>query len=87
MFDRRDEVGEVEQLLMAAIEDQLERERQWLETGDTDMRIYRNYVFVLIDLCRQHNTVETVAMFQKLYTLLVLGGLFFPRSAGGWCGM
>jgi len=37
----------------------------------------------MIDLCRQYNTVESVSMFQKLYTLLVLSGLFFPRNAGG----
>jgi len=30
------------------------------------MRIYGNYVFVLIDLWRRHNTVESVAMFSKV---------------------
>jgi len=79
VFERCDNVGEVEQLLMATMEDNLQRERQRHEISDTNMRIYRNYVSVLIDLCRRHDTVESVAMFGRLYTLPVLSWLFFPR--------
>jgi len=84
VFERHDHVGEVEQLLTVATEGRLQKERQRCGTGDTNMRIYRNYVSVPIDLCRQHNIVESVAMFRKLYALLVLSGLFFPRSTGRW---
>jgi len=37
----------------------------------------------MIELCRQHNTVDSFPMFRKLFSLLVLSGLFFPRSAWG----
>jgi len=46
-----------------------------------DMRIYRNYMSVLVDLCQQHNMAESLPTLKKLYTLLVLSRLF-PRSAG-----
>ena len=41
-----------------------------------DSRIYRNYVVVMIDLCKHDNTVESLPMFQKLFSLLVMSGLF-----------
>ena len=37
----------------------------------------------MIELCRQHNTVDKLPIFRKLFSLLVVSGLFFPRSAGG----
>jgi len=83
VFKRCDDVGEVEQLLVATMEERLQTDRQRRGISDTDMRIYRNYVSVLIDLYRQHNTVQSVAIFRKLYTLFVLSGLLFPHSPGG----
>jgi len=50
-----------------------------------DSRMYRNYVAVMIELCKQHNTVEQLPMFQKLFSLLVVRELFFARSAGAGC--
>jgi len=86
VFERHEDVGQVEQLLTAAMEEQLQTEQEWRRIGEMGMRIYRNYVSVLIDLCQRHNTLESVAIFRKLYTLLVLSGLFFPRCTGGWHG-
>jgi len=83
VFRRGDSAGEVEQLVMAAMEASLEKERQRRRGDRTDSRIYRNYVAVMIELCRQHNTVNSLPMFRKLFSLLVVSGLFFPRSAGG----
>jgi len=51
-----------------------------------DNCIYRNYVAIMIALCRQHNIGDSLPMFQKLFSLLVLSGLFFPRSTGGLRG-
>jgi len=50
VFERREGTEEVERLQMAAMEDHLERERQRGRTVHTDMRIYRNYVFVIFNL-------------------------------------
>jgi len=44
VFERGEGAGEAEQLLMAAMEDRLERERQRRRIVHTDVRIYRNYV-------------------------------------------
>jgi len=67
---------------MAMMEERLEREKQRCRVDRMDNRIYRNYVVVMIELCEQHNTVEQLPMFQKLFSLLVVSGLFFPRSVG-----
>ncbi|KAJ8421347.1 hypothetical protein Cgig2_027955 [Carnegiea gigantea] len=82
-FERSDGGSEVEQVLKGAMEERVCRERQRRRTAQKDVRIYRNYVSVLLELCRVNNTVERVAMFKKLYTFLVLSGLLFPRGAGG----
>jgi len=37
----------------------------------------------MIELCQQHNTVKSLPMFRKLFSLLVLSGLFFSHSVGG----
>ena len=86
VFGRGDSVGEVEQVVVVAMEARLERERQRRRGDRKDRRIYRNYVAVMIELCRQHNTLDRLPMFQKLFSLLVLSGLFFPRRAGGLRG-
>jgi len=86
VFSRGDSVGEVEQVVMAAMEARLERDRQRRRGDRKNRRIYRNYVAVMIELCRQHNTLDRLSMFRKLFSLLVLSGLFFPCSAGGLRG-
>ena len=86
MFKRGEGADKVEQLLMVAMEDQLERERQRLRGVHIDVHIYRNYVSIMIDLCRHHHEVGSIPMFLKLFSLLVMSGLFFPCSAGGWHG-
>jgi len=48
-----------------------------------DVHVYKNYVFVIIELCWQHNMVEILPIFHKLFTLLGLSGLFFPLSVSG----
>ncbi|KAJ8442638.1 hypothetical protein Cgig2_003682 [Carnegiea gigantea] len=82
-FKRSDGGSEVEQVLKGAMEERVCRERQRRRTAQKDMRIYRNYVSVLLKLCRVNNTVERVALFKKLYTFLVVSGLLFPHDAGG----
>ena len=34
----------------------------------------------MIDSCRQHNAVESILMFLKLFSLYVMSELFFPHS-------
>ena len=83
VFHRGEGVGEVEQLVITAMEERMERERQRRRADRMESRLYRNYVGVMIDLCKQHDTVEQLPMFRKLFSLLVLSGLYFSRSAGG----
>jgi len=54
---------------MVATEARLERESQRRRGGRTDSRIYRNYVAVMIKLCRQHNIGDSLLMFRKLFSL------------------
>ncbi|KAJ8443294.1 hypothetical protein Cgig2_015772 [Carnegiea gigantea] len=70
-------------LVMGAMEERVCRERQRQRTAQKDVRIYRNYVSVLLELCRVNNTIEKVVMFKRLYTFLVVSGLLFARGAGG----
>ncbi|KAJ8425492.1 hypothetical protein Cgig2_029574 [Carnegiea gigantea] len=82
-FERSDGGGEVEEVLKRAMEERVCRERQRRTTAQKDMRIYRNYVSVLLELCKVNNTVERVTLFKKLYTFLVVSGLLFPWCTGG----
>jgi len=70
-------------MLKGAMEKRMCRERQRRRTAQKNVRIYRNYVSVLLELRGLNNTVERVPMFKKLYTFVVVSGLFFPRGAGG----
>jgi len=70
-------------VLNEAMDEHVSQEGQRRRTVDKNMHIYRNYVSILLEQCRRHNTVETVGLFRKLYTLLVVSGLFFPQCAGG----
>jgi len=82
-FKRGEGAYEVEEVLKGAMEERVVRERERRRTARMDLRIYRNYVSVLLDLCRVHNTVDSVGLFTKLYSLLVVSGLLFPRTPGG----
>ncbi|KAJ8447907.1 hypothetical protein Cgig2_012042 [Carnegiea gigantea] len=82
-FERSDGGSGVDEVLNGAMEEHVCRERQRQRTAQKDVRIDRNYVSVLLELCRVSNTVETLAFFKKLYTFLVVGGLLFPQCAGG----
>jgi len=89
VFRMGDSAGEVEQLVMATMEARLERERLRGKGGEGIgwTTTYRNYVAVMIELCRQHNTVDSLPMFQKFFSLLAVSGLFFLHSAGGCVGV
>ncbi|KAJ8429907.1 hypothetical protein Cgig2_025337 [Carnegiea gigantea] len=82
-FERSNGGSEVEQVLKGAMEERVCRERHRRRIAQKDVHIYRNYVSVLLELCRVNNTVERVAMFKKLYTFLVVSRLLFPWGAGG----
>ena len=85
-FCRGDSAGEVKQVIMVAMEARLEKERERQRVDRTDSRIYRSYVAVMIALCRQHNIEDSLPMFRKLFSLLVLSGLFFLRNPRGLQG-
>ncbi|KAJ8432926.1 hypothetical protein Cgig2_023056 [Carnegiea gigantea] len=82
-FERSNGRREADEVLKRAIEEHVSRERQRRRTAQKDLHIYTNYVLVLLELCRVNNIVETVALFKKLYTFLVVSGLLFPQCAGG----
>jgi len=83
VFHWGEDAGEVEQLVITAMEERLDKERQRRRADRMESRIYRNYVAVMIELSKQHNTVEQLPIFRKLLSLLVLSALYFLRSAGG----
>lgn len=45
--------------------------------------MYKNYVSVIFDPCKENNTPERLGLFMKLYSSLVMNGLLFPCTAGG----
>lgn len=38
---------------------------------------------VMVELCKQNNTAESLGLFRKLYSLLVMSGILFLRIVGG----
>jgi len=60
----------------------LARERSKRRSARSDVRLYINYVAVMVELCKQNNTPDSLGLFRKLYSLLVMSGLLFPRTAG-----
>ncbi|KAJ8422510.1 hypothetical protein Cgig2_010631 [Carnegiea gigantea] len=83
LFQRSEVSVEVEGLLKGAIDDHVSHKCGKIRTLQKDMRIYRNYISVLLELYRSNNTRDKVGIFTKLYALLVVSGLLFPRCAGG----
>ena len=86
VFTRGETVGEVEQLLMGAMEEKLEKERGKRRGNRAESRLYRNYIAVIIELCKKYSSGDSIPMFRKLFSLLVVSGLFFARTAGGLRG-
>ncbi|KAJ8428408.1 hypothetical protein Cgig2_024554 [Carnegiea gigantea] len=82
-FDQREAPCEVEDVVKAAMDDHMSRERARRQTGRANMRMYWNYVSVIIELCKQNNTPDRLGLFTKLYALLVISALLFPRTPGG----
>ena len=75
--------SEVEDVINAAVGNHLTRERSSRRSARSDVRMYRNYVSVIMELCNQNNTPKRLGLFRKLYSLLVMNGLLFPRTASG----
>ena len=54
VFKRGEDMGEVDQLLIGAMDNRLTRERNWPQTvGTMGVHIYRNYASMMLDLCRR----------------------------------
>ena len=83
VFTRGKTVGEVEQLLMGTMEEKLEKERGKRQGNRAESRMYRNYIAVIIELCKKYSSGDSIPMFRKLFSLLVVSGLYFARTAGG----
>jgi len=82
-LDRGIGASEVEQVIKAAMEDHLAREGNRQRSARSDVRLYRNYMAVMMELCKQNDTPESLGLFRKLYSLLMISGLLFPRTASG----
>ena len=72
----------MEDVITVAMDDHLSRETSRRQTARSDVRLYRNYMSVIVELCKQNNTPDSLGLFRKLYSLLVMSGLLFPRTAG-----
>ena len=83
VFERSEGTSEVEEVLKGAIKECVSQERKRKRTLHNNMCIYSNYISILLKLCRIHNTVETVSLFKKLYSLLVMSRLLFPQCIEG----
>ncbi|KAJ8432257.1 hypothetical protein Cgig2_013910 [Carnegiea gigantea] len=68
-FDRGIGASEVEEVIKAAMEDHLAKERNRRRSARSDVRLYRNYVPVMMELYKQKNNPESLALFRKLYSL------------------
>ncbi|KAJ8428316.1 hypothetical protein Cgig2_015466 [Carnegiea gigantea] len=75
--------SEVEDVIKVATDDHLSRERSRRQTARSDVRLYRNYMSVIVELCKQNNTPKRLRLFTKLYSLLVMSELLFPCMVGG----
>ncbi|KAJ8427238.1 hypothetical protein Cgig2_016930 [Carnegiea gigantea] len=73
----------MEEVLKEVMEERVSWERQMRMIVHKDISIYKNCVLVLLELCSMHNEVQMVSSFRKLYTFLIVSGLFFLRCAGG----
>ncbi|KAJ8420054.1 hypothetical protein Cgig2_006341 [Carnegiea gigantea] len=82
-FEQGKGACEVEDVIKATMDDHLSRQRSRRCTTHLDVKLYRNYVSVTVELCKQNNTPRMLGLFRKSYSLLVLSGLLFPRSVGG----
>ena len=82
-FEHSEVTYEIQELLKTAMDDHASRDRGKRRTLQKDTRIYRNYISMLLDLCRLNNTRDIVGIFTKLCALLVVSGFLFPRCAGG----
>ena len=83
VFGRSEGTSEVEEVLKEAMKECVSQERQRRRTVYMDMCVHRNYASILLKLYRMHNIVETVGLFRKLCTLLVVSWLFLPRCVEG----
>jgi len=81
IFDQGAGASEVEDVIKASMDDHLSKERSKQRTARLDVRLYRNYVSIIVELCKQNNTPERLNLFRKLYSL-VMSGLLFPRTTG-----
>ncbi|KAJ8445205.1 hypothetical protein Cgig2_024411 [Carnegiea gigantea] len=70
LFQCSEASSEVEKLLKGTMDDYVSRERGKRRTLQKDMQM-------------SNNTRDKVGIFTKLYTLLVVSGLLFPRCTGG----
>ncbi|KAJ8435320.1 hypothetical protein Cgig2_022921 [Carnegiea gigantea] len=59
-FDRGISASEVEEVIKATMEDHLARERNRRRSARLDVRLYSNYVTVMVGLCKQNNTPESL---------------------------
>lgn len=66
IFERTEGTCEVEQPLKEEMDACVTHKRARKRTIEKDMRIYRNYVSMLVELYRVNNIVERVGMFTKL---------------------
>ena len=73
----------MEDVITVAMDDHLSRETSRRQTARSDVRLYRNYMSVIVELCKQNNTPKRLGFFTKLYSLLVMSELLFLHTAGG----
>ena len=83
LFQRSEACSEVEGLLKGGMDNHVSCERGKRRTLQKNIRIYRNYISVSLELCRLNNTRNKVGTFTKFYALLVISGLLFPRCTDG----
>jgi len=74
LFEHNEVTGEVEELLKGAMANHVSRERRRRRTMVKDMRMYRNYVSVLLELYRLNNIIEIVGTFTNCKRCWLLVG-------------
>ncbi|KAJ8422830.1 hypothetical protein Cgig2_022181 [Carnegiea gigantea] len=65
-FDRGIGTFEVEEVIKVAMEDHLARERNMQRSARSNVRLYRNYVAIMVELCKGHGGVQLLDGHLKL---------------------
>ncbi|KAJ8445813.1 hypothetical protein Cgig2_027894 [Carnegiea gigantea] len=84
-FDDDSLMAEYGNMVRALVQEAEQEElRRWkVGEGRMDNHVCKNFITIMVYLCKRHAGEEKLQLWLKLYTWLVLSGLFFRHSTYG----